>query len=477
MRKFVGKKIVFMLCEVFILSMIFTSCETLNLMVDKISTVLDGVTKGQKSDSDKSGSGGKSKTAFYKTPESYELAYSYRTDKADKTIQTFIKSNKIDSLRTTDQNEYVKNIAAKINEVAVNDFERVKMAHDAVCLLVSYDAKNFWANTIPDQSWQNVLKTKTAVCEGYANLFLRYMNELEVSAQKVSGYARGVGTDISSENPMDSNHAWNIVKIDDCWYLVDCTWDSGYMNGKKSEQKYNTEWLFLKPEHFVYTHFPDDGKNQLIQPPLSVTEFSSLPDFRPKLFELTGEDFSSVKKINNVDSCFVKEYKVKDDWILTYQVNAIGGTVVNNAVWTEKKDGIIKTEMQFPSSGSYKVTVYYMKQGGRSGQSCGQFLVEASEASSIKYPNVYTVKSKNTVLITPKQMTLIAGEKIFFNVYSEDKAFVAVIAGNKFIQLENDGNGNFTGEVEIPKNVKQISIGLSANGKGNYETLATFMVK
>ena len=89
-----------------------------------------------------------------------------------------------------------------------------------------------------------------------------------------------------AENNMDSNHAWNMVKIENAYYFIDSTWDSGYMNGKKSVQKYTTDWLFIKPEHFIFTHLPERQQQQLLKEPVSNTEFLKLADFQPKFFEV-----------------------------------------------------------------------------------------------------------------------------------------------------------------------------------------------
>ena len=347
----------------------------------------------------------------------------------------------------------------------------------ALSAFLSKSATSFAERAFAEKERDASVKTKSAVCEGYANLFQQFMISLKISSQKVSGYARGVGTDISTENPKASNHAWNIVKIDDCWYLIDCTWDSGYMKGKSSVQAYTTDWLFLKPEHFIYTHLPSDAKNQLIQPALSAAEFTALPDFRPKLFEIAGDSFNSIKKNNSAVSSYSIEAKIKEGWKLTYVLSAVAGPEVKNEIWTEKEGNITETIFQFPAAGLYNVFLYYGRETSLSGQSCGQFILNASEASSIKYPTVYPVKSKSAKLISPKQNPLAGGESVIFEVFCDDRAFVAVIIGRSFIQLENDGNGNFTGAVSIPKGTKQLSIGLSANGRGSYETLAVFEVK
>ena len=460
------------------LCFVFTACETLDNIGDAISGIFNGNTES--SDSKNSSTGGTKlavKASSYRVPDNYNDAYSYRTDTVDKTIQTYIKNKSVDVLRNTNPDEYIKTVAAKINEIGENDFERVKLAHDVICLLVSYDAKNFWANTVPDQSWQNVVKTKTAVCEGYANLFQKFSSELKIKSQKVSGYARGVGSDISRENSFVANHAWNIICIADCWYLIDCTWDSGYMNGKSAVQAYSTDWLFLRPEHFIYTHLPSESKNQLIQPSLSNTEFAALPDFRPKLFELSGDAFASVKKINTADDHYEIEYKLKEGYVFTYRISSVGGTEIKNHIYTDKDSDKTITRMDFPNAGRYMVTVYYGKESARSSQSCGQFMVEASAGNDVQYPTIYPIASKGTRLVMPKQSPLKTGENVSFEVFCEDRPFVAVIIGRNFIQLENDGTGNFSGQVEIPGNTKQISIGVSKSERGSYETLAVFTVR
>ena len=249
------------------------------------------------------------------------------------------------------------------------------------------------------------------------------------------------------------------------------------MKGKNSVQSYTTDWLFLKPEHFIYSHFPDDSKNQLIQTPLSNASFTSLPDFRPKLFEVTQNSFFPSSKINSVKSSIDIEYKLKQEYTLSFSSQVLGGAPIKNRIITEKQETITKTTIQFPSAGRYIITVFYGKEGSNQGQSCGQFIVDAAESSIIQYPTIYPVKSNSAQLLSPKISPLVAGETVTFEVFCDDRSYVAVIIWRSFIQLENDGSGLFKGEVSIPKNTKQLSIGLSTKKTSSYETLATFEVK
>jgi transglutaminase/protease-like cytokinesis protein 3 len=228
-------------------AVIFVSCESLQGVLDSISGV-SGSNSGTSSNT--GGTGLASRLSKnYTLPASYETAYSYRTDTPDQNMKNIPKN--IEANRASNPAEYVRQVAELINNSAKNDFEKVKKAHDIVALLVKYDAANFWAGTIPDQSYQNVLKNRLAVCEGYSNTFKKFCDELKIPCEVIHGYGRGVGTSpLAGDTPNDSNHAWNIVTINGESYLIDCTWDSGFMDGRVSKQQYTTDWLFLKPEHF-----------------------------------------------------------------------------------------------------------------------------------------------------------------------------------------------------------------------------------
>ena len=93
--------------------------------------------------------------------------------------------------------------------------EKVKFVHDYLLLHTEYDVENYNAGVIPDRSFteEGVLLYGVAVCQGYADTFQLFMNALGIESRVVVGLAGGGG------------HAWNMVKLEDGWYHVDCTWD------------------------------------------------------------------------------------------------------------------------------------------------------------------------------------------------------------------------------------------------------------
>lgn len=456
----------------------------------------------------------------YAIPKDFSKAYSFRTDSPEEIAKKI--PSEIKSLKTTNPASYVQKCCEFINANSSDGFEKVKIAHDIVALNTKYDAKNFWANTIPAQDYENVLKTGLAVCEGYSNLLKKFLDTLGFQNVKVHGYARGIGVSLLDEKSTASNHAWNLVKIENEYYFIDSTWDSGYMSGKNSVQRYTTDWLFIKPEHFIYSHFPTKQNQQLLENPLSSSEFLSLADFRPKFFEIaenfsiksSKSDFDSdyksangnlikenssnenpidenssggnsarlsankfIEKQTNVSDSVLAEYNLKDDCSLNFSVTQIATKQrKNNLSFTKTENRKTSTTIQFPTAGLYQIQVFYHTKNARQGWSCAEFFVNAENASSILYPQVYP-NSFEAEILSPIEMPLKKGETYHFEIKCPEKKFAAIINGRNFVQMQKSENGNFALDFEIPANAKTLNVGASNSERGSYQTIATYSCK
>lgn len=469
-----SKRKLFSITFCVISSLFISSCATLDSLQEQLSSLFSSGTSG----SQKNGNQNMTKISSnpYKIPEDYSKAYSFRTDKPHPAAKK-IPSN-ITKMKTSNPAEYVRKCCELINSTSEDDFEKVKIAHDIVALNVKYDAKSFWAGTLPPQDCENVLKTGFAVCEGYSNVLKKFLDTLGFQNSKVSGYARGVGTSLLAENSTDSNHAWNMVKIENAYYFIDSTWDSGYMNGKKSVQKYNTDWLFIKPEHFIFTHFPEKKSQQLLKEPVSIEEFLRLADFRPKFFEFAEnfviKDAELPKKTNQVLNSIQFEYELTKDYVLDFSVTLTEkNRRLENLVFTQTEENLSDTVIQFPEPGTYQIQVFYYKKSGNQGTGCAEFFVTAQEGSKIRYPTVYQ-NSFESKLVSPAEAPLKKGETYHFEIYCPDKNFAAVICGKNFSQMQKNGDGTFSLDFSVPKNAAQLNIGVSSTKAGSYQTVATY---
>ncbi len=97
-----------------------------------------------------------------------------------------------------------------------------------------------------------VYKTKKAVCAGYASLFQAMCEEAKIKCLYITGDAL----------PGHDPHAWNMVKLDGSWYVMDVTWAAGYvsgvMSGSKFTKNFNEEWWMADYTKAIKTHESED---------------------------------------------------------------------------------------------------------------------------------------------------------------------------------------------------------------------------
>jgi hypothetical protein len=136
-----------------------------------------------------------------------------------------------------------------------------------------------------DSRPEAVLQRGTAVCAGYADLFVSLARASGLDAVAISGWAKGYGTQPGSRFGGPKNHAWNAVMVDGEWRLIDCTWGSGSVDAEGVYRKRFEPFYFLTPPgNLRYSHFPRESRWQLLDPALSLDEFEALPFLRPAFF-------------------------------------------------------------------------------------------------------------------------------------------------------------------------------------------------
>lgn len=109
----------------------------------------------------------------------------------------------------------VNNLIATLDLTAMRDYEKVYAVYDYICDNITYDNAHLYDDTYTlKNSAYAALINKTAVCQGYANLFYRLMLEMGIDCRLIAGDANGP-------------HAWNIVKLGSVYYNLDSTWDAG----------------------------------------------------------------------------------------------------------------------------------------------------------------------------------------------------------------------------------------------------------
>ena len=186
--------------------------------------------------------------------------------------------------------------------IAANEpdrWQRIKALHDYVADRVAYDTVAYFSRDMPPQDANTVFRTHKGVCAGYAQLLAAMGVAAGEEIVVVVGDARTESSDLTGEG-----HAWNAAQIDGAWYLIDPTWDSGHLEGQEFVKAYTTSNLFTPPTVFSITHFPDETRWQLHDPPIARGDFFRQPVMRPEFFASGLELISPRRSQVDVDGAF-----------------------------------------------------------------------------------------------------------------------------------------------------------------------------
>jgi hypothetical protein len=178
----------------------------------------------------------------------------------------------------------LEDLAAYLAAPARNDEEKARAIYRWITANVDYDVAGMTAAR-RGRTAEEVLAERKGVCGEYSTLFSKLCNLSGLEAAVIEGYGKGYGYTVGSEVPDLSNHAWNGVKIDGEWRLVDSTWGAGYLDPDGGFVKRFEEFYFLTPpEELVWTHLPEDPNEQLLDETISREEFEGLVYAKPAFF-------------------------------------------------------------------------------------------------------------------------------------------------------------------------------------------------
>ncbi|WP_452220293.1 transglutaminase domain-containing protein [Lacinutrix salivirga] len=152
-----------------------------------------------------------------------------------------------------------------------------------------------WNKKFKKVAFKTLLNKKKTMCTGYAYLIKELCFLANIESKIIDGYARSVSTNINSLEL--ANHSWNVVKLNNKWYLCDATWSSGYMlsNGYFVSD-YNDGYFLTDPVLFAQNHYPIH-KKWLLNEKLIAENFIATPlvyseTFSHKIIPVSPEKMS-----------------------------------------------------------------------------------------------------------------------------------------------------------------------------------------
>ena len=255
----------------------------------------------------------------------------------------------------------VESLANYLRRQCNSELHKARAIFVWICHNITYDRNSVIKGEFPSKKPEDVLRTRSAVCDGFATLYKELADKLGLQSKYLSGYSTL------------ARHAWNAVKIEEHWYLIDSTFGAGYVNDENEFVKKFNDFYFLCPELvFFYNHYPDDDiwlpdvwKNK--NPTLGLEDWKKLLKPTPALFNagLFNQHFRQFEYFDNfstkesiLDMYIPKSEEKLQNLDLACKLQDAHNNEIPNSVMIA--DGIkeIRISVIFPAQGDYKLDVY-----------------------------------------------------------------------------------------------------------------------
>lgn len=337
----------------------------------------------------------------------------------------------------------VESLARRLTEGERTDRDRARALYRWLGENISYDVAALSQKDLPDQSAQAVFKRGTAVCGGYANLFQAMATVAGVESQVIPGRSPDPGLELATRfGPEESNHAWNAVKIDGQWQLLDSTWGAGHLDETRHfVREPNDDWFLVDPKIFIYSHFPEDAKWQLLESPVSRQGFDHMPQLSPQFFALGFELLEPQQQ--PVASAGESVFRVA-----THKGNFVGGAVHSGGralpddfVLTQETDGEAEVRARFPRAGVYQMYLMARKPGQKIYKSVGRLEVKSNAGVDARFPKTFGTFHEHQVRIlsgTDRELSAGVSQRLSYQVDGASELYLK--DGEKQLPFQQHGN-------------------------------------
>jgi len=350
----------------------------------------------------------------------------------------------------------VDSLAAYLIEPAGNDREKARAIFRWITENIDYNVEVFFKGGTGPTNSEDVLKSRKSVCYGYSDIFLSLAREAGLETIRISGYGKGYGYAPGKNFSGLPNHAWNAVKINGSWYLMDSTWGAGYVSvDKKYVRKFDDHFFMTPPSQFIYDHFPEDAQWQFLDKPVSKQEFENLVFLEAEFFNLGLKLGHRNGTINAEKQVNVSIYAPQDVLMMVGLEYADGAAAGDGYTFCQRDGERYDIYAQFPAAGSY-ILKAYAKQKDEPGEynSVLEYRINAAsgDKESPGFPMIYGKFSEaGGYIFSPLEGKLKAGSSYLFRIRVPGAGNVSVVCGEEWTDLASRGVDLFEGNATAGK--------------------------
>lgn len=194
---------------------------------------------------------------------------------------------------------------------------------------------------------EDVIKLRKGICADYSFLVKEMFSRAGIEALIIKGYVRQ-SFDDTNKDTFALRHAWNAIKLNNKWQLLDLTW----------AVKDNNDFYFdTDPYQFLFSHLPYDSSWTLLPYSLTLEQFLKSPILAMSKVKLDYDYIRRIGEINtNVDSITLTLPEIPEyDFTLTTE-----NLDVVSAMYNQLSSNLYS--IPIPQKGKYYLVVSQVKR-------------------------------------------------------------------------------------------------------------------
>ena len=344
----------------------------------------------------------------------------------------------------------VTELASILAQHAKTEAEKARIIYTWIAYNIDYDVSAYLRGEYGDVSAKGVLQSRKGVCSGYANLYKALANKMGLSAVVINGYAKGASYSVGDET--DINHAWNGVLINKQWYLLDATWGAGTTNNNKFNRDFNPFYFATPPEQFIYNHFPEERKWQLLTQAYSKAQFDNSPQISSSFFKQGLRLISHNTHTIQADGSAEIILGANKDTIALSRLKRGSQKLDRNYSIVQQKDGQLIVRATFPEPGNYELEIFAKPRNKEGLYPQVVTYKVIAKGTGQEFPRTYAQFAEyNVELQTPVQKYLPSNKSVNFKLKVPNAISVQVIdkSSNDWTKLTAYSNDVFGGKAFV----------------------------
>jgi len=398
----------------------------------------------------------------------------YRNGKLENRVDSTPKDLEKNAFADPDKN--LKKLALYLTSGVDDPFMAVKNLHDWVATRISYDVDAFFSGARLDQKLHSVLSRRKAVCGGYTSLFRELCQESGISCVSISGYARGHDYNLFKTEMITEDHAWNAVRIGNAWYLIDVTWDSGFVEKRSFHKNYSTDYFLLPADKMIYTHYPLDDAWQFLDPFVSREQFLFLPNLRGRFFQYEIPNFTELKSRYSCESEMTVNLLHPAGVHIQAQMHDKHGIIERKAVFEQRSGKGTSIHIRPPRDGNWDLRFFASDGPERESDHIWSTMIMANNCNGQGFPARYEdYNLLGCELVSPLISPLLRGATYTLDLTAPGAEEALLVAGSNKILIYPipDSRFRFVNKILVGSE-RKIEIFVRTKGEKSYKGILSY---